>query len=368
MIDHLRLARTEGVGPATFRKLLARFGTATAAIEALPEFARAAGRAAPLRIPAVAAAEREIEQIEGVGARLLCLGRAPYPALLAETEDAPPVLTVIGDVDLLSRRAVAIVGSRNASANGRRIAESIAEDLAKAGLVVVSGLARGIDGAAHTGALRAGTTVACIAGGVDVVYPPEHAALQARIGREGAVVAEMPVGTEPLARLFPRRNRVIAGLSLGVVVVEAAEKSGSLITARLAVEANREVFAVPGSPLDARCRGTNRLIRTGAHLTETAEDVLAQLEFGIGQAPLFGRKSGVAEGLGDADISNSERSQVRAAVLGLLGPAPTGVDDLIRRCQLPTAAVLAVLLDLEIAGRVETLPGHRVALVAEPGG
>ncbi len=369
-VDLLRLARTEGVGPVTFRKLLARFGTATASLAALPGLARAGGRMAPLRIPSAGDAERELRAAADHGATLLFLGDPAYPALLARLDDAPPVIAVQGNPELLSRRAVAIVGSRNASANGRRIAERMAEDLAAAGLVVVSGLARGIDTAAHKGALQAGTTIACIAGGIDNIYPQENAALQERIGHDGAVVAELPLGTAPQARHFPRRNRVIAGLVLGVVVVEAALRSGSLITARLAIEADREVFAVPGSPLDERCRGTNGLLRQGAYLTETAEDVLEHLRIGLVQSSLFAPTPGLAEpllaeSLYAPDIPAAEHVQVLRIIVDLLGPAPTAVDDLIRRCQFSAASVMSVLLDLEIAGRIETLPGNRVALIAD---
>ena len=363
--DRLRLARTEGVGPVTYRRLLARFGTPAAAIEGLPDLARNAGRRTLITVPPRATAEREIEAVERLGAHFVFFGTSAYPALLAQTADPPPVLAVAGDPTLLNRRAVAIVGARNASANGRRLAETIAADLAAAGIVVVSGLARGIDAAAHNGALTKGTTAACIAGGIDIAYPPENAPLQARIAREGIVVAEMPVGTIAQARHFPRRNRVIAGLALGVVVVEAALKSGSLITARLSIEANREVFAVPGSPLNERCRGSNGLLRDGAHLTETAADVLATL----GQPALdFVAPAGFAEVWSDPELSPSERVRAERTVLELLGPTPCGVDDLIRRCQLPAASVMSILFDLELSGRVETLPGNRVALVAGQGG
>jgi DNA processing protein len=274
---------------------------------------------------------------------------------------------VLGDVSFLARRAIAVVGSRNASANGRKLADALARDLAQAGLVVISGLARGIDTAAHLGALETGVTVACIAGGIDVAYPPENAKLQARIAAEGAVVAEAPFGTSPQARHFPRRNRIIAGLSLGVVVVEAALRSGSLITARMAVETDREVFAVPGSPLDARCRGTNDLLRQGAHLTETAADVLDALRLGLGQAALFAPDMRLAEpvrGFESGPIANDPpAAHIRETVVGLLGPAPTQVDDLIRRCQFSAAAVMSALLEMEIAGRVEALPGNRFALL-----
>jgi DNA processing protein len=367
-LDRLRLARTEGVGPVAWRRLMGRFGSAAAALEALPELARAGGRPTVPRMPAPGDVRREMDRVAALGGRQLFLGDADYPALLARLDDAPAVIAVLGDAGLLSARAVAVVGSRNASANGQKLAESLSGDLAGAGLVVVSGLARGIDAAAHRGALANGTTVACVAGGPDIVYPPEHAALQARIAEFGAVVAELPPGVQPQARHFPRRNRVIAGLSLGVLVVEAAPRSGSLITARLAAEAGREVFAVPGSPLDPRARGANGLIRDGAHLTETAQDVLDALP--RDGSRLRGRLPGLAEHQFDAESGDittflpaGEHAEVVAAVVALLGPTPTAVDDLIRRCQLPGPAVLSVLLDLEIAGRIETLPGNRVALL-----
>jgi DNA processing protein len=265
------------------------------------------------------------------------------------------VLAVLGDVTALSAPQVAIVGARNASAGGRRIAGELAEALAAAGLVVTSGLARGIDAAAHEGALRRGRTVAAVAGGIDVPYPPEHAQLQARIAAGGAVVAEAPAGTAPLARHFPRRNRIVAGLSLGVVVIEAAERSGSLLTARLAVEANREVFAVPGSPLDPRSRGSNDLIRQGAHLTETAEDVLAHLPPAPRERPMFELAEEVAP-VQDYEPDMEDTAQV----LDLIGASPVAVDEVLRRCHLSPASLQAVLLELELEGRIETLPGNRV--------
>lgn len=366
-VDRLRLVRTEGVGPVAYRRLMARFDSAAAALAALPRLALAGGRAEPPRIPTRDAARREIDSVAALGGRLLFLGQPGYPELLARLDDAPPVLAVLGDPALLSARAVAVVGSRNASANGQRLAETLGADLAAAGLVVVSGLARGIDSAAHRGALRTGATIACIAGGLDIAYPSENRALQDRIAEAGAVVAEYPPGTAPQARHFPRRNRVIAGLSLGVVVVEAAPRSGSLITARLAVEAGREVFAVPGSPLDPRARGGNGLIRDGAHLTETAHDVLDAL-------PQDGSRLRARLELSEdpstpphGEWAPGEHASVRDAVLDLLGPAPTAVDDLIRRCQFSGPAVLSVLLDLEVAGRIETLPGNRVALLGGAG-
>jgi DNA processing protein len=366
-LDRLRLARSQGVGPVAYRRLLARFSDAAEALDALPRLAAAAGRTAPLAIPSAAVARREAEFVAGLGGRLLFLDDPAYPKLLAELADAPPVLAVLGEPACLSAPCVAVVGSRNASANGQRIAAAMAEELAAAGYVVVSGLARGIDTAAHDGALRGGQTVACVAGGVDVAYPSENAALQARIAGNGAVLAEAPPGTAPQARHFPRRNRIIAGLSLATVVVEAAPRSGSLITARLAGEAGREVFAVPGSPLDPRARGANGLLRDGAHLAETAQDIVDTLRSALHGA----RRKMFAETPAPAPIggnlSPDEQKKVMSALADLLSPVPTAVDDLIRRCQFSAAAVHSVLLDLELAGRIETLPGNRVALLAEPG-
>jgi DNA processing protein len=373
-IDRLRLARTEGVGPLTYRRLLRRYGSAAASIEALPTLAHAGGRRQGLFIPSRDDAERELERVGKANAALLFVDTPDYPVLLALLEDAPSVLAVQGHPELLDARAVAMVGSRNASANGQFLAESIAHDLAAAGLVVVSGLARGIDAAAHRGALRSGTTVACVAGGIDVPYPPEHADLQGAIAEHGAVVAEAPPGTAPQARHFPRRNRIIAGLALGVVVVEAALRSGSLITVRHAQEAGREVFAVPGSPLDPRCRGANDLIRQGATLIETAADVLADLPPHPGRAagsgPQFHRRGMLLEQPGPGPAAPDEPppdAGTAAKILDLLGASATSVDEIIRRSQLPAGAVMAVLLTLEVAGRIEMLPGNMVALLAEPG-
>ncbi len=370
-LDRIRLARTEGVGPVTYRRLLRTYGSAAACLDALPGLARAGGRETGPTIPGRDKAERELEQAGRARAALLFVDTPDYPKLLGLLEDAPPVLCVQGRPDVLDMRAVAMVGSRNASANGQRLAEAMAEDLAAAGLVVVSGLARGIDAASHEGALRAGLTVACVAGGIDVPYPPEHADLQARIARAGAVVAEAPPGTAPQARHFPRRNRIIAGLSLATVVVEAALRSGSLITARHAQEAGREVFAVPGSPLDPRSRGANDLIRQGALLAETAADVLADLPGhpgeGLGRGPQFSHRRGVREDPPEPPEDPTASGRAREQVVALLGASPTPVDDLIRRSRLAPGTVMAVLLMLEVAGRAEMQPGNMVALRADPG-
>ncbi|MCB8875638.1 DNA-processing protein DprA [Acidisoma silvae] len=371
LVDRIRLARTEGVGPIGYARLMDRFGSAAGVLEALPTLAKTAGRSR-LSIPSRGAIEDEIAATVRRGGQFLTLGDAAYPPLLALLADAPPVLVVLGDIRHLSRRAVGMVGGRNASLNGQHIAASLAADLAGQGLTIVSGMARGIDAAAHEAALSAagGLTIAAVATGIDRPYPPQHEDLQRRIATQGAVVTEAPLGTEPQARHFPRRNRIIAGLSLGVIVVEAARQSGSLITARLALEAGRDVFAVPRSPLDPRSQGSNDLIRRGAILTETAEDVVGLLPPGADDFFFHQRQSGTTDALEESPPPPpAEANKIRAAVLAVLGPAPTSVDDLLRHCQFTNrAALVATLLDLELGGFVESLPGNRVALIANQGG
>ena len=365
-LDWLRLARTETIGPVSFYALLRRFGSARAALEALPRLGTH-----PVAPVSRQEGERELAALGRLGGTLLCRGEPLYPETLAAVEDAPPVLSVLGQIELLARPIVAVVGARNASANGRRLAHDLAAGLGAAGIIVASGMARGIDAAAHAGALASGT-IAVVAGGIEVVYPEENRGLYDALAEQGAVVAEMPLGTEPQARHFPRRNRIISGMALGVVVVEAAAKSGSLITARYALEQGREVFAVPGSPLDPRCRGANDLLRNGATLTETAADVVSQL------GPLLqGRPPPrpVASGPRRAPPIPVERSAAIASaptpvsedgalalVLEKLSPTPVAVDELVRQCQLSAAAVATLLLELELAGRVERHPGNLVSL------
>jgi DNA processing protein len=356
-LDWLRLIRSENVGPVTFYQLLARFGSAAPALDALPEIARRGGRRSPLAVFSKAAAERELAALAQIGARLVAWGEPDYPAALAAVDDAPPLLSLKGDGAILQRPAIAVVGARNASANGRRFARDISLQLGGRGLVVASGLARGIDAAAHQGALPTGT-VAVLAGGIDSVYPEENRELQAAIAERGALLAEMPVGTEPQARHFPRRNRIISGVSRGVLVVEAALRSGSLITARFALEQGREVFAVPGSPLDPRCRGCNDLIRRGATLTESADDVVAQFA-GQFTAPAPPRPA-ITE---PSPATSSEMTAAMGQVLERLSPTPVPVDELIRQCQMQPAIVTSVLLELELAGRLERQAGQRVALL-----
>ncbi len=359
--DWLRLIRSENVGPVTFYQLLARFGSAAAALDALPEIARRGGRSRPLTIASKAAIERELAAAHEAGAQLVAWGEPLYPAPLASVEDAPPILSVRGHADLLTRRAVAVIGARNASANGRRFARDIASQLGAHKLVVVSGLARGIDGAAHEGALATGT-IAVVAGGVDVIYPEENRELHHAIAEQGVLVAEMPVGTVPQARHFPRRNRIISGLSLGVLVVEAAAGSGSLITARMALDQGREVFAVPGSPLDPRCKGTNDLIRKGARLVESAADILEELA-PLLATPLAERRRALFAAEPAVPPDEADLARARETVMGLLSPSPLPVDELVRQCQLSPAIVVTVLLELELAGRIERQPGNQVALL-----
>lgn len=357
-VARLRLARTEGVGPVTYRRLLARFHTPAAALAALPDLARAAGRQTPPSIPSAAEIAREIEGVARLGGRLLGLGDPDYPPLLALIDAAPAVIAVLGDPLILTRRAVAMVGARNASVNGMRLAAALASEMGLEGVVTVSGLARGIDTAAHEGALRTATTIACVAGGLDVAYPPENAALLARIAERGLVVAEAPLGTSPQARHFPRRNRIIAGLSLGVVVVEAALRSGSLITARHALEAGRTLFAVPGSPLDPRCRGSNDLIRSeGAVLTESAADIIGGLPEDALERLLAHAEDRAAGGMAETQApfgtGDPDPAAVGLRLAELLGPEFTTVDDLVRRCQFSPSAVLGALEMLEIEGTIQ---------------
>jgi DNA processing protein len=362
--DWLRLIRSENIGPLTFQRLLARFGSAAAALEALPELARRGGRPQGLRICSPAAANRELDATTARGVRLVASCEPDYPPLLAHIDGAPPLLGIIGAADILARPTIAIVGTRNTSLNGRRLAEMLARDLGVAGMIVVSGLARGIDAAAHRASLATGT-VAVVAGGVDVVYPPEHRELQAEIAQRGVVVSGMPVGTQPQARHFPRRNRIIAGIARGVIVVEAACRSGSLITARCALEQGRDVFAVPGSPLDPRARGANDLLRQGAILTESAEDVLRELPVACDNAPgLCALPSGSTPPAPLPDLPDGDLATARQAIAEAMSPAPATVDEIIRNCQLSPAVVTSVLLEWELAGRLERHPGNRVSLVA----
>jgi DNA processing protein len=386
-VARICLLRSPGVGPVTFHHLLARYGSARAACQALPELA-AAGRLRGARgqgdwQPFTRdQAEAEMLAVRGAGARYLFHDSPDYPPLLAMVEGAPPILILRGDIALATRRPVALVGARNASAGACKIAQGLARDLAERGSVVVSGLARGVDGAAHEGALAVAGgagTVAVIAGGIDMPSPPEHAALHERIAQEGLLISEMPPGTAPTPTLFPARNRIIAGLALGTVVVEAAFKSGSLITARLAGEYGRAVMAVPGSPLDPRSHGCNAMIRDGAVLVQGVEDVL-ELVTGFDGAPRAPWHGGAAAAAAPQDgpwapiggagqdepppapqAAQEPPQDLSAIIAALLGVAPVAVDELIRQSGAGTAQVQAVLVDMEMDGAIIRHAGGRVS-------
>jgi DNA processing protein len=359
LIDRIRLVRSPGIGPVTYRQLIARFGSAPAALEAVPDLA-ARGGGRPPRLMSRSDAEREVARLEAFGSRYLIFGQGLYPRALAELDDAPPLLIVKGDLKLLDRPLIAIVGARNASAAACRFARQLAYDIGQQGAVVVSGLARGIDSAAHDGSLETGT-VGVVAGGIDIFYPPENQGRQEAMFERGLVIAEMPPGTEPRARHFPYRNRIIAGLSCGTVVVEAAPKSGSLITARLAAEAGREVMAVPGSPLDPRAQGCNQLIRDGATLVQNAADVLEAVR------PI---QPALASSRSPYEPAEPQWMDGDAGALGivedLLGPSPVPVDEIIRLSGAPSGAVQMALLELDLAGRLDRHAGGKVSLRPEP--
>ena len=356
--SRIRLLRSPHVGPISYAQLLRRFGTAQAALEALPDLAARGShgyRAAPRE-----AIEAEIDATRAAGARYLFHDSPGYPELLARLEGAPPILTARGELSLTAQPGVAIVGARNASAAAVKLARDFAHALAGEGFAIVSGLARGIDGAGHEGALASAqpATIAVVAGGIDVVYPPQHAGLQERIAREGLLLAEPPPGTEPRGSHFPSRNRIIAGLALGTLVVEAAPRSGSLITARLAGEAGREVMAIPGSPLDARSQGCNQLIRDGAVLVQTPEDVIELLR-GFAGAPRSSPREAPAFHFDDVGEPVADDPADLAA---LLTTAPVAVDELVRQSGASAGAVQMALLELELAGRLDRHAGGRVSL------
>jgi len=356
-LDWLRLIRSDNVGPRTFRTLLNHCGGARGALDALLDLARRGGASRPARICTRDDAEREMQAAHAIGARFIALGEVEYPARLQSIDDAPPLLAVRGNIDVLASPMVAVVGARNASAVGAKFAERLARDLGEAGFVIASGLARGIDVAAHRASLATGT-VAVLAGGQDKIYPPEHAGLLESILSEGAAISEMPLGWEPRARDFPRRNRLISGLALGVVIVEAAKRSGSLITARMALEQGREVFAVPGSPLDPRSEGTNSLLKQGATLVTEATDILPVLRPILGDpAKLLLKEPEFSPADGAASAAEDERSRIAS----LLGPTPVAIDDLIRLSGCSPTVVRIVLLELELAGRIER---HGAAMVS----
>lgn len=347
-LDWLRLIRSENVGPATFFTLMSRYENAAAALDALPGLATRGGMKRKIKLADASATEQEMEIVEAGGARFVFRGDLEFSPLLAATDHGPPVICVRGDAKVACRPTVGMVGARNASAAGRKIARTMASDLGARGYAVASGLARGIDTAAHEGALETGT-IAVMAGGADYVYPPQNQKLYEQILETGCIISEMPWGTTPQARHFPRRNRIVSGLSLGVVVVEAALRSGSLITARYALEQNREVFSVPGSPLDTRSAGSNKLIQDGAKLIQSTEDVIHQLD----QFPLVAAGGFLPEQFKFEEPSEEDLPQsLRDEIFGLLSHAPVSLDDLARETRQPVGQVQAILLELEIAGSI----------------
>ena len=358
-VEWLRLIRSDNVGPRTFRDLINHYGGARAALAALPALARRGGSSGT-RICSEADAQAELKAAHARGVALVALGEPDYPARLQMIDDAPPLLAVRGNHQVFERPLVAIVGSRNASAAGVKFAERLARELGDAGYGIVSGLARGIDAAAHRASLLTGT-IAVLAGGHARIYPAEHEELLDRLVAEGAGVSEMPLNWEPRARDFPRRNRLVSGLAVGVVIVEAARRSGSLITARMAGEQGREVFAVPGSPLDPRAEGTNSLLKQGAIMVTETADVISAIE------PILGRDLDLParepEPLlpPDSEPADDERSRI----VGLLGPTPVSIDDLVRMSRTSPAIVRTVLLELELAGRIERHGGAMVSLVSD---
>jgi DNA processing protein len=384
-LDWLRLIRSENIGPRTFWGLIGHYGSAARALATLPDLAKRGGAPRTIRIASRQDAERELDALRRIGAAFVARGEPDYPDALAAIDSAPPLIATRGNVAVFRRPVVALVGSRNASAAGLTFADRLARGLAEAGFVIASGLARGIDARAHAASLEGGT-IAVLAGGHDRLYPPDHAPLLARLLERGAALTEMPMGWEPRGRDFPRRNRLVAGLALGTVVIEAARRSGSLITARFANEQGREVFAVPGSPLDPRAEGTNELLRQGATVCTRAEDVIDALQPVIAKGVAPQRRPGLFDPLhADAAFAwddpgpleqaaaggardDGDRAQsggVAQRVAALLGFAPIGIDDLARAADAPIREVNLAVLELELAGRVGRHAGNLVSLLVE---
>lgn len=369
-LDWLRLSRTEYVGPITFYKLIENYGNASEALAALPELSKRGGRKKPLIAPKMRDVEREYEALRRMGGDIVTAACPDYPLSLGAIDDAPPILSYFGDIKLTQKSCIGMVGARNASINGRKMTQQLSRDLGAQGHVIVSGLARGIDTAAHEGSLSSGT-IAVVAGGIDIVYPPENQGLYEQIKERGLILAESPLGMKPFAQSFPKRNRIVSGLSDAVVVVEATLRSGSLITARMAGEQGRDLYAVPGSPLDPRAAGPNHLIREGALLVRSADDIRQALSNFEGtdmrdpnytqnfiSSPLDGV---LQDGAGNENIPVDAHEQL----LNLLSFAPTAIDELVRSCDLTISVVQTILLELELAGRIKRSAGGMVSLMAE---
>ena len=361
LLSWIRLSRSENVGPISFFQLLLRYNSIDAALDALPQWARRGGRSQTLRICSLTEAEREYEAHVKFGAQLISFNSSSYPEILKSIHDPPPLLSVKGNSALLHSKIMAIVGARNASLNGKKIAQAFAHELGEHQFVITSGLARGIDTAAHEGSLIAGT-IATLAGGIDHIYPLENKKLYHDIAAQGLIVAEAPFGTVPQASYFPRRNRLISGLSLGVVIVEAALKSGSLITARFALEQGRDVFAIPGSPLDPRCHGPNQLIQQGALLVQNTQDIVQSLERSYIKPMDFDERKMSSLSETTTDEFQRHLHRIRPIFLENLSFTPVQMNELIRQCGCPPAAIATLLLELELAGRLDRHPGQQVSL------
>ncbi len=374
----LRLIRTDRIGPVTFKQLIQRFGSAQAALEALPEIAARGGSLKAVKIAGEDDIAREFEEAAKLGAVFVAMGEPEYPALLRHFDGAPPIIAVLGDVSALNQNTIGVVGSRSASTNGLAFARKMSAELANAGFAIASGLARGIDRAAHEGAMSQGGTIAVLAGGLDRPYPPQNLDLYDRLrqAESSCLISAMPFGYEPVARDFPRRNAIIAGLSLAVVVVEAAERSGSLITARMATEAGRLVFAIPGHPVDPRSAGTNGLIREGAELARSAEDIIEVVRPLAAKEPVFVPRvstpavqppkslpASLTQHIQPKPVLAASEDELPDLLFSLLGPAPTSVDDLVRESGEATSKVQAALLELELAGRIERGAGGVVTAI-----
>jgi DNA processing protein len=364
-LDRLRLIRSQSVGPITFYRLMSRFGSASEAISALPHMAQRGGKKDPPRVMSVQEAENELKMTQNYGGDMVILGDEAYPEWLSTIEDAPPVLSIMGDASLLSKSNIGIVGARNASANAKRYTMNLARDLGQKGQIIASGMARGIDTAAHQASLETGT-IAVMAGGIDQIYPNENRDLYGEIVKHGCIVSEMPFGTAPTAHHFPRRNRIVSGLSKGVVVVEASMRSGSLITARLAGEQGREVFAVPGFPGDPRAAGPNSLIQNGAKLIQNADDILEEI-MAMDQKSIQPAQAifdGIAEGFTDFEDTQITSDNDYELITQTLSSSPMSVDDLCQSCHLPIQNIQTCLMDLELAGVITRHPSNRVSKVA----
>lgn len=363
----IKLALSENIGPITFKDLIHYFKTAEDALRQIPEFSRRGGRTRPIKIAADLIVDKQVKAAEKLGASIIISNENDFPFLLRQIEDCPPIIFTLGHKSLLAHKSVSIVGSRNSSINGQNLAKRIAFDLSQADYVVVSGMARGIDSSAHDGALSntntKGGTIAVLGTGIDTIYPKENETLYHKIKERGCLVSELPIGTKPFPAAFPRRNRIISGLSIGTLVIEANQLSGSLITAREALSQNREVFAVPGSPVDSRSAGPNQLIKDGAHLVSTAEDILSILDMNTTRQLFDSFAVDSISNTSYQSINEQDLNEARKIILSRLSPEVTAVNQLVRGTGLPTDVVTIILIELELAGRIERFAGQRVALV-----